>query len=228
MGLSLINLRAETLAELGVDSTDLDATGSANLDLLINRSWWEVAGKFKFHSMESHTTFPTVSGTREYNLTTVINTAAMVVFEALKYLSVLNPDSNQHVPLTEWSVAQYEANYNEDTETRDIPTNYVRYGDGVLLYPTPDDVYTITTYFTTVLPDVPSGGPDVPQEWHEMVLYGAIWRGHARFRDYNSRDSVRNAQIGLISTAQTDLAKDDKEKKFIGVELPHLSSGRRY
>jgi hypothetical protein len=228
MGLTLANLRAEVLVELGVDATDLDSSGSANLDLLINSSWWEVMDKFNFREKEDDCTFATVAGTRDYNLATKILAADTTVFDALKQVSILNPDSEQHVRLMEMSIGEYESQYSEDTDTRDIPTHYVRYGGSIRLFPTPDDAYTLTVYYLKVLTDVASGGPDVPQSWHEIVMYGAVWRGHHRFRDYNSANEARAVQASLIASAMTVPAKEDANKKYIGVELPHLSSGRRY
>jgi hypothetical protein len=228
MGLSLATLRTETLAELGIDSTDLDSSGTTNLDLLINQSWWEIMDKFNFHSKESSTTFATVASTRDYNLATKILASASVVFDALRYVSILNPDTDAHSRLNEISKDWYESNYSEDTTLIDIPTAFLRDGGIIRLHPTPDDAYTLTVYYLTVLADVPSGGPDVPQSWHEIVKYGAVWRGHHRYRDYNSAQAVRNTQVGLIRSAMTDTAKEDTFKKYVGVELPHLSSLRRY
>lgn len=228
MGLTLANIRAEVLAELGVDATDLDATGSDNLDLLINQSWWDIMDKFSFREKEDNTTFATVSGTRDYNLATKISTAASVVFEALRGVYIKNPDSLEHSRLIEWSIQEYEGNYSEDVDTHDIPTHYVRDGGIIRVYPTPDAAYTLTVYFLKTLGNVAANGPDVPQAWHEIIKDGAIWRGHKRFRDLNSAERVRAMQERSIRNALTTPAKEDSFKKEIGVSLPHLPSGRRY
>lgn len=228
MGLSLAQIRSEVLFECGIDATDLDSSGTANLDLIINQSYWDVMDKFNFREKQDNTTFATVAGTRDYNLASKILTAASVVFEALRSVYVLNPDSLQHVPLDEWSIPMYEGQYNEDTDSRDIPTNFVRDGGIVRVYPTPDDVYTLTVYYLKTLGDVPVGGPEIPQSWHEIVKDGAIWRVHKRYRDFNSANEVKAIQEAAIYKAITVPAKEDANKKNIGVSVPTREVGRRY
>lgn len=228
MGLSLAQIRAEVLVELGVDATDLDSSGSANLDLLINQSYWDVMDKFSFREKESNTTFATVAGTRDYNLTSKISTAASVTFEALRSVFVKNDDSLEHERLIEESIAAYEEEYSEDIDARDYPTHYVRDGGIIRLRPTPDDAYTLTVYFLKTLTDVASAGPDVPQSWHEIVKDGAVWRGHKRFRDFNSAQQVKLLQESAIRNALTQPAKEDAFKKFAGVSVPTREVGRRY
>lgn len=228
MGLSLAQIRAEVLAECGIDATDLDATGTGNLDLIINTSWWDVSDKLDFNEKEDDTTFATITGTREYDLSVKIQAAATVTFEALQRIFILNPDTNDHVPLDEWSVARYESEYNEATTTRAFPTNFVRREGWIRLWPVPDAAYTLTVYFLKTLSDIPSNGPVVPQSWHEIIKYGAVWRLHHRYRDYNSAREVKQTQMGLIASAQTTQGKEDASKQMIGVEVPTRPTGRRY
>src|SRR5687768_5234471 len=125
MGLTLANIRAEVLAEAGIDATDLDAAGSDNLDLLINQSWWEIMDKFDYREKQASTTFATVAGTRDYDLAAKIQTAASVTFEALRHVFLLDPDTQKHEELIEESISKYETEYSEDTDLRDQPTNFM-------------------------------------------------------------------------------------------------------
>lgn len=228
MGLSLAQIRNEVLEECGIDAVDLDAAGSDNLDLIINQSWWEIMDKFDFREKQDDAIISTVVGQRDYNLASTILAADAVAFEALRGVFLLDPDTNEHQPLDEISIRKYETLYNEDEESRDEPTNYVRDGGIIRLWPTPDDVYDITLYFLKTLSDVAAGGPDVPQAWHEIIKYGAIWRTHHRFRDYTSAKEVRDTQLALIASAQTNVGKEDKYKGQIGVSVPTREFGRRY
>lgn len=228
MGLTLANLRAETLAEAGIDATDLDASGTTNLDLLINQSWWEVMDKLDFNEKKGNTTFATVAGTREYDLAAKILASAAVTFEAFQSLFIKDPDTLDHIQLDEWSIPKYESEYNEDTTMRDFPTAFARREGWIRLNPVPDDVYTLTVYFLKTLSDVPSNGPTVPQAWHEIIKYGAVWRLHHRYRDYNSAREVKQTQMDLIASAQTTQGKEDVSKNNIGVEVPVRPTSRRY
>lgn len=228
MGLTLANLRAEVLAECGIDATDLDATGSANLDLIINQSYWDVMDKFSFREKETYTSFALTIGTYIYNLSSKIQTAASVTFEALRRVYVYNSDELKDKELTEVSLEKFKERHSEDTNARDIPNAFLRIGGEIHLDPVPDKAYTLKPFFLKTLSDVPTAGPEIPQSWHEIVKDGAIWRVHKRFRDYNSAEQIKRIQDIAISRALTVPSKEDSFKKLAGVELPHLPSGRRY
>lgn len=228
MGLTLANIRTGVLDELGIDATDLDAAGSDKLDLLINRSWWEVMDKFDFKERESNTEVPLVVGTYQYNLTTVINAAAAIVFDALREIFIVDNNDKEHL-LEEVSRDVFLAGLNIDTTARTLPEMYMREGGDIWISPIPDDTYTLRIFHLTVLPNVPVGGPIVPQSWHEIIQSGAVWRGHQHFRDYNSAGEVRKIQTGLILSEQIVTGKEDKEAKHRGVEvIGGRPEGRRY
>lgn len=214
--LSMAQLRSETLAHLGIDPTDLDPTGSANLDLLINRSWWALLDQFDFKEKEKVATFPTVSGTKDYLLQTIIGSD---IFEAITLVSVISPSSLDHDPLEQISTAFYEEQINDNPGNNGQPINYYHYGPNIRLFPTPDTVYTIILNYQYILTDLTAGNPAIPQGWHESILYGAVQRGFLRARDFNSAEMFRLQQgIALGSTATT-LAKEDKHNKMSGVQV---------
>lgn len=227
MGISLATIRANVLRDLGVDATDLDASGTANLDLLINRSWWEVMDKFDFKEKQSKTEFALTVGTYSYDLAAKINTAASIVFDALREVFIVDDDDNSS-PLTPVSRREFEENLDIASSAQDIPSRYSREGGNIYVAPVPDDTYTLRVYHLTILADIPSGGPVIPQAWHEIIELGAIWRGHMTFRDFNSATDVQKIQIGLIRSAQTVSGKEDSYNKFSGVEVLNRPSGRRY
>lgn len=217
MSISTALLRSETLEHLGIDAEDLDATGTANLDLIINRSWWEVSDEFDFKEKETLSTFPTVAGTRTYTIVTVLSEVAD---EAIQSVSYLDPETDQHVPIDRMSIGWYEENYNAQTTLQARPIRWMHYGGLLYLYPTPDQVYTIIIYHKTVLPDL-SGtvSPTIPQNWHEAILFGAVQRGHVRARDYNSANLMQIQYELKIRKLQTTDAKEDKEDKMSGVRI---------
>lgn len=225
-GLSLAVLRTEVLSELGIDADDLDASGSTELDLLINRSWWEIMDKFDFREKEATSTFVTIAGTASYNIPAKITPT---IWDALQNASIYNPTATQQVNLIAKPIQWYRDNYNSDSNLQAMPTIYVRRENDLILYQTPDDIYTITLDHLAVLADVPSAGPQCPQTWHEVVMYGAVWRGHMKFRDFNSANSVKAHQLSLIATSLTNSSKEDKlSSKLYGVSVPTRVFGRRY
>lgn len=212
----MAQLRSETLEHLGLDPDDLDSSGSVNLDLLINRSWWDVCDRFKFTQKEQITTFNTVSGVRSYLLQTITGSD---IFEAIQNISITTLNDLQHIPLDTISYQWYEANYNEQVSLQQQPTAYFHHDSHLYLYPTPDVVYTITVYYNFVLSDLTAGDPIIPQSWHESILYGAIARGFRRGRDYTSAREMDQAQELTFLKRATTEAKEDANIKMSGVEI---------
>jgi len=212
MPFTLSTLRTELREHLGIDSTDLS---DDDANLLINRSWWEIIDKFPFREKEQSTTFNTVDGTRSYALATIVSP---LVYEALRSISVEDPDTKKHTKLEPISEFDYESLYIDSTDEEGKPERYLRENANLILYPTPDQVYEVTVRYNNILSDL-SNTIAIPQSWHEIILFGAIWRGHARFRDYNASELVKRTQTSLISTSVPTEAKEQKDTRLAGLQV---------
>lgn len=213
--LSMSQLRSETLAHLGIDATDLDLTGSANLDLLINRAWWDLLDRVDFKEKDKYTTFSTVAAQRDYSIQTIIGSD---IFDAIDVISITDPNSLDHEPLDSITNNWYEENYNEQTTQQAQPTSYFHWNGNLRLYPTPDVIYTINIYYKYILTDLSAGNPAIPQGWHEGILYAAVARGHIRSRDYSSAGFMEGKSNQAMSR-KTTAGKDDTNNKFAGVQV---------
>lgn len=206
MTLSLSTLRSELREHLGVDDSELI---DAEADLLLNRSWWEIADKFNFREKESSVTVATVADTREVPLP--------VDAEALQFAAIEHPVNGQRFPLYPMDFEDYERSYS--VEVRSRPTHYVRRGSEIILYPTPGQAYSVTYHYWTTLADIASGGVTVPQAWHEIILYGAVWRGFARAGDWNRRTAAKATQVELVETMETVPTKEKENRQLSGVQV---------
>src|SRR5882672_10286817 len=94
--------------------------------------------------------------------------------------------------------------------------------DGGLLYtwPSADQIYSLRLHHLQVLADIPSGGPVIPQAWHEIIELGSLYRGFLFLRDYNSANTIRAHQLAMINSIATNSAKEDRYNKMAGVEVP--------
>lgn len=199
-GLDLQTLRDDLRDHTGTDDTDLPDTKA---DLMLNRSMWEVMDKFHFREKEVTVTFSTVAGTRLYNMPDP--------FEAMRLLSIKDPDTNEHKKLKRTTIEYYENNYDTDTDAQDFPVYYVREGCAVRLLPTPDDAYELTLKYWTTLADLSDSNTAIviPPSWHEIILFGAVYRGFLSFGDFVRANGMRQQQIGLINSSVPTEAKEE-------------------
>ena len=203
MGLTLAQQRAKLRRALGLDTNDELGTDT-EIDLLLNTAWWEIADAFDFREKETSRTYNTVAGTIAYS--------AAADLLGLQNISIEDPDSGQHTPLTEITIYDYETNYVDQISTRGKPTHYVRKGSQVLLYPTPDAIYEIKEDYWKTLADIAVGGVTIPQAWHAMIWMNAAFYGYMEAGDLNRAVGYRKL-VGLPSVSDTKETTETKEKE---------------
>lgn len=243
MPLSITVLRTELRDHLGLNEDELPAEDA---DSLLNRSWWEIMDKFDFREKESKTSFQTVAGQYIYPMPQG--------YDALQVLSIggsnnnnllggqfylnggsfLNPTTSEdtdHVKLNRVDDKWFESEYDDAVEAYAKPEDYYRYGSGIVLSPTPDTVYNINVSYLTTLADlsITNAIPPIPQSWHEVILYGAVWRGFMRIGDYNRKQAAQQTQIGLINSMTPVAAKEEFDSSMAGLQFvgrPYRAGGR--
>jgi hypothetical protein len=220
MSLSLQNIRDGILKATATDIEDWD-NGNTDLDLYANQSWWDVSDQFDFREKETSIIFPTVGGQDAYSIPVIISP---IIFDALQTISIEDPNDFSHSDLKLISLQDFENEFINTASEQAKPTHYYRRGNSLVLYPTPDTIYNITLYYMNILSDIPSQGPVIPQSWHEIIKYGAIWRALLDVQDYRKASDVRNIQIDLINSRTPVKAKELADTKFAGVDVP----GRDY
>lgn|SRR5207302_5728101 len=217
MTLVLADLETELEEHLGLDSTDIGQAPWTidRIDLLLNRSFWEIQYKFPFREKELTATFATVAGTRLYSLP--------VPFESLRQLSIEDLNDFSHSVLQRTTIYDYESRYinNPSGTEQDKPQFYTREGTGIRLLPTPDKVYTLTIKYQTTLADLSTQNniPVIPQIWHEVILYGALWRGFLRLGDYARAQQSRAHQRELMAEIQPVESKEETDTHLGGLDV---------
>lgn len=189
----------ELRLHLGEDASDLPDNDALQL---LERSYVELVDKFPFREKEVTATFPTVAAQRLYGVPSP--------FEALRLISILNPDSSAHVVLDVMSIVEYENNYVEGTDQEKFPTHYTREGCNIRLWPTPDAIYTLTLKYWSPLTSLStSQNPTTPPVWHECILYGAVYRGFLRRSDYLRANQMKAMQKTVVDSIVPVEAKEE-------------------
>lgn len=210
MSILLPQLRTNLRNQLGLEEFELP---NSDADELLNRSLWAVMPRFNFREKEKFGVFSTVAGTRQYSIPTS--------FDGLRHLSVLEPNSEQHIPLKYMDVNEYETVYSEQTSLQAIPTHYVREANCIRLWPTPDIIYSITIRWWITLADLSDDNTltGLPQNWDEIVLYGALWRGYGEKNNDWSRATVaQNFQDKLINEVVPIESKEKINTKYAALQ----------
>lgn len=209
MGISTDSLIKGVRKATGQDEDDLPDIDAL---LYLNQSYWELLDKYPFREKEVRGTWPTVIGTRIYNVPNP--------FEALRHLAVVNPDTMKHEPLRQMGHDEYEQTYVDTVDNRGSPTRYIREGNQMLLWPTPDKVYTIVMRYWTTLEDLSaSNDPNMPQNWHELVKFGGIWRVFVDAGDYQRANAMKKLQENLINSTVPVEAKEEEDNSRAHLEV---------
>lgn len=210
MSIDTGTLISELREHLGLDEDDLDDDAAL---LLLNRSYWSMLDKFPFREKEVTASFATVDATNLY--------AVPTPFDALRSLAIKNDDSDAYIPLKRMTQKEYDKIYVDNTSEEGFPEKYYREKNCVKLWPTPDDAYTITIRYWTVLDDLddPTGEPGVPQNWHEILLFGAIWRGYYRLGDVVRGERLKKLDATLINEAVPTESKEERDSEEAGLEV---------
>lgn len=214
---SIIQLRSITGQDL---STLPDTDTGENIGALtfLNRAFWDIVNKDIFKEEDLTATFPTVIGTTTY--------VTPALFDAIQDVAILDPVSNKYIVLDPMDIKIYRDKEDLNTNKRTRPTNYVRFGSNIILYPTPDAVYTVKVdYLQTLIDLIAIGTFPIPREWNEIILYGAAWRVFSDVNGDMSRAQFYiNLQTRQFNNTVPVQVKEEKDYSKAGVNV----LGREY
>ena len=198
-GLSVTELRDGFRRLTGEDSGDVTDT---EVNLLLNKSFWEISDKFPFREKETFECFTFTVGSRLY--------AAPDPFEAVIGISIVDDVNNGHTPLERKTIDWYQQNYDEDTANRSKPSAYIRTDGGYFVWPTPDVAYEGEIYYYITLANLEDDAdfPNVPRVWHEIIELGAAHRRLLELRDFVGARELKNEQAIKINTTEPVAAKE--------------------
>lgn len=220
MGLDIISLRRQLREHLGLvgdsedEIPDQDSPDKTGADTFINRSFWEICAKFNFREQEVIATFNTVQGTSFYQIPTL--------FDALKNIDIEDLTDFSHKPLDRITRDVFSQKYENRVDSEGKPELYFRESNGIRLWMTPDDAYKITLKYRAGLADLDDTNDTavIPQEWHEVILFGAVWRAQIGVtRDYNGAKITRAFQGSLIDGMSTTDDKEQEDSHRAGLEV---------
>lgn len=225
-GLNIDEMRELVRAGLGgISPNELDNT---KVDQLLNMSYWHLESRFPFKEKECRIEFPCTIGENMY-LVPGNNAVGpnLLDLEAIKSISIINPDTDAISQVSRMTQQHWD-DIVVNLESEDhyaIPTRWVRMDETIIFHPTPDKLYTVRLYFLKTLKSLVDGTVDdlnFPREWNEIVIEGAIARGHQYYgQDYNLAGGMYNIQTNKIRTAVSVQSKEESPSRYARLIVQH-------
>lgn len=211
-------LQMQTRLRTIIGSPSVGNVPDATLTEMINLGYRQIATRYRFHRNRVKATFQTVATTATYNL----NAADLIVYEVWNKTNGYRLKKVDHLNLfkVDDSVA-YPTNTGR-------PRMYYRDGITLVLYPTPDAVYTIEMITQRDITDLSVAGdvPILPVTWHEAIVLWARWQYFDSIVDYPKAQYAYNALQQWLQTRPNEF--DEENQAFReAVEIPTLTNGRR-
>jgi hypothetical protein len=216
MSLSLADFRR--LLRKGLGNLDTGDLSDDDCDEILNISLWDIEDKFPFELKETLYSTSLVEGQIIYNLTGVSN------LDSLHSVAIVDENSKRN-KLARMTRAEYDINHIGAEESYGFPKKYMREGNALYLEPIPsldEDGLSLEISIREGLASLAEGSQEVsglPRNWDEIVLQGAIVRGHNLNQDYDLRDKALNYQVGMIRSAVTTEAKEEGDSRFAGLNV---------
>lgn len=215
-GLNLAAMRRSIRKATGIEDGDPDLIDD-DIDLYCNRALWEVDNKFPFHEKERTVTFDTIIGTRNYDVPKPL--------DAVQFVAIKDPYSSEFKTLRYMEPFEYNNLYTATTDSNGKPWGYTREDCFVRLWPTPDAIYSMSLKRLIIIDDLTATNnvADVPIVWHEILMFGGLWRAFIEIGDLARANQIKNHQIALINSTVDPKSKEIGNDKYAGVEV--LRSG---
>jgi len=193
------------------------------VDRILNMAWWNIESRFPFKSKECITEWPSVIGENGY---LVPDENDLFDLESIQALTFIDDQNVSHV-LQRWEVWKWNELYDhpKGASTRGLPEFYVRVDETIWVHPTPDKVGTFRLYLLKSLFTLIGQGanqvlePDVPRNWHEIIVEEAIVRGKFYRGEYNQAQQAANFPLSKIREQVMVKAKEEIDSHYAGLDV---------
>lgn len=211
-GLTLEGMR--TLVRRGVGGADEVDMPDSMVDEYLNMSLWDLEARYPFKEKECVITAPLLAGVREYGLPSML--------DAIINVSIIDTeDEHKRFKLHRITFAREGESPDGVSEegARGFPIWYHRRNWTLVLTPVPDvsDRYIVEVTLWRTIASLIEGSVDtvdLPRNWHELVVEGAITRAHFYNEDYNLAQQAANFQIGKVRAAVAVVTKEEKDARY--------------
>lgn len=189
----------------------------------VNRAYLQMAMSFQFYGLETSGTFNTAADDYDYDIATVATGAKDII-------GIYNETDD--CPLQEETIQWWQQIEVDPTSLTQAPEYWVRYGDEILLHPTPDGVYTLRIRYKTnpTALSADSDTPVFPTEWHEAIVLSAASKAAFFYGFDNKGINLKGEFLGLVASLQEEHTMQARRRvgQITPARLRHSSRRNRH
>lgn len=221
------NLTLDAMRRLlrkGLGNLSEDDLSDAECDELLNLALWKIWQKFEFRERECRIYAETTQAVSDYGLPedTLLDS---IISVAIK--DGAEEDEGQWTKLEQISKSVYDTRHSTKEEAQGKPEVYHRLKHTLILDPVPDDGpdgtgYTIRIVFWRTAATLLEGtleGTGLPPNWDEIVLKGAIARGHFFNEDYTQAAAATSFEREDIKDAVLIKDREIQDGRYHGLQV---------
>jgi len=221
------------LVRQGLGGLDEEDIGDPEVDRLLNLSYWDLEARFPFEEKDFRVSFVLTVDQDEYSIVDDLETPNDVFLEALQSLGMFgdptSDDQFQSYPMQRMTESEYDKIRNtrpDDNQGR--PEMYLRRDETIVFFPIPDKAYTASVYFKKTLKSLKYREIEAlnfPREWDEIVVEGAITRGHYYAQDYTLAQQAEDFRVSHVRTAVPVEGKEEEDSHYAGLNVQWSDPG---
>jgi hypothetical protein len=219
--------RMRYLVRKGLGGLDEEDMPNEDVDELLNLALWNLSERFPFKEKECLVTGIIQPGQVEVGITEDM--------DAIYSLSIRHGDDGDLEKLARRSMDWMEQHRVKEGDLlesdpppedrkRGRPRFYTRWRNTIYIHPIPDKQYGIRLAYWRTVPSLLSGlvdTPELPRNWHEIVVEGAITRGHYFNEDYNLAQQAENFRLSHERSAVMVTSKEERDSRVAGLQVLH-------
>lgn len=226
LGLELQDMR--TLVRRGLGGLTEADLPDVEVDRYLNLSLWALEDPHWIKNKECRVTLALADGKWRYGLP-----EGGPTLDAIVTCSVFDNESGQSHLLDRMTFDFYAEHFDHGhinyatpadyVDHRGLPEKFFREDKSLYVWPVPDDTdRTLELLMWRTINSLvnETDNPDLPRNWHEIVVEGAIVRGHYYNQDYNLARQAEDFRVGHVRQSALDLTKEERNSRYAGVSIP--------
>lgn len=216
----LTKTEMRTLVRQGLGGLDEEDLPDAQADIYLDLSFTHIWQKYDFKERECRAYVETQDGVDEYRLDED-NIFDSIITVAIK--DGVKDDEGTWKKLAKYEWDQHDEVHSTKIEDRGKPTRYHRLQHTLIVNPVPDStIYTLRIIFWRTVDTFINGLAELtelPPQWDEIVVEGAISRGKFYASDYNEAAAAQNFQGVHIRDAVLIRERELRDARYARLDV---------